>query len=81
MQFLQCLKADSRRRLISNRRARDGVKHPLRDQTMRAIGHNDHETVDMAAATSLENLHFLAMKRVVMVLDSPHLGNVSTLYH
>jgi hypothetical protein len=46
---------------------------------MRAVGHDDHETVDVAAVTSTEDLHLFAVQRVVMVVDGPHLWNVSSL--
>jgi hypothetical protein len=56
-----------------DRRAGNGIEHPLGNQASRAIGHDDHHAVNRIAPLALNDLDFLAMKRMVVIVNCARL--------
>jgi hypothetical protein len=71
-------KADSCDRFVADRRAGNRIEHPLGNQASRSVGHDDDHAGNRTAPLSCDNLDFLAMKRMVMIVNGACLRNVSS---
>ena len=64
---------------MNDRGTRNGIEHPLRNQTPRAISYDDHDAIDATLSTAPKNLNRFAEKRVVLIVDCDRTRNASSV--